>query len=121
MIHPATPQITAFRLLLLAAVAIISFLAFTPLQVPVTEDLNDKVSHVLAFLALALLLDVSFPTKPFGIAKVAVLLGYGLFIEVVQYFLPYRTFSFLDWMADGVGLAAYLLVLPALRRLPLHR
>ena len=35
------------------------------------------------------------------------LLAFGLFIEVVQYFLPYRQFSLLDLAADGIGIWLY--------------
>ena len=31
---------------------------------------------------------------------------YGIFIEVVQYFLPWRGFEFADMIADGLGAAA---------------
>jgi VanZ family protein len=35
------------------------------------------------------------------------LLGYGLAIEIIQYILPYRSFSLLDLAADAFGLLAY--------------
>ncbi len=113
--------IVFFRLMLAAAVVTVSYLAITPVDVPVVEDLNDKVGHILAFSTLAFLLDYSFPESRPGPTKIALLLGYGLLIEVVQYFLQYRTFSLLDWMADAVGIALYLLILPALRHFPLLR
>ena len=33
--------------------------------------------------------------------------AYGLFIETVQYFLPYREFSGWDLVADGIGIWLY--------------
>lgn len=107
--------------MLAAMVIIVSYLAFTPVDVPVVEDLNDKVGHAMAFSTLAFLLDYSFPASRPGPTKIALLLGFGLLIEIVQYFLPYSTFSLLDWTADAVGIALYLLMLPALRHFPLLR
>jgi VanZ family protein len=112
------PPASICRVALLVAAMAIGYLATTPLAVPAVEDLNDKLSHILAFFTLALLLDFSFPSSRFGFSKIAALLGYGLLIEVVQYFLPYRTFSLLDWAADGMGVALYGFSLPLLRRGP---
>lgn len=102
------------RSLLVLAVCAISYLATTSLSMPVVEDLNDKASHVLAFFVLALLVDFSWPRTRFGMRKAAGLLGYGMLIECVQYFLPYRSFSLLDWAADGLGLVLYRALVPLL-------
>ena len=41
------------------------------------------------------------------------LLGFGIGMEIVQHFLPYREFSFLDMVANGLGiLLAMPLVIP---------
>ena len=88
---------------------------------PVVENMNDKVNHILAFYVLGFLADFSFPGKRFGLSKVLTILGYGLLIEVIQYFLPYRSFSLYDLAADTAGLAIYWLSLPALKHLPLLR
>ncbi len=114
-------MVVAFRIALLIAVAVILHLAITERSYPVIENLYDKFSHVLAFCALALLSDFSFPRKGFGPATVLWLLGFGLLIEVLQYFLPHREASVLDWIADGTGIAAYWLCIPALKRLPVVR
>ncbi len=113
--------VLALRVALAVAVIAILHLATTQRNYPVIEDVNDKVSHVLAFAALALLADFSFPRNRFGFAKVASLLAFGLLIEVVQYFLPYRESSVFDWIADAVGVGIYVLFIPLLRRLPYVR
>lgn len=107
-----------FRVALIVAIVTVLYLATTPLPVPVVEDVNDKASHVLGFFGLALLLDFSFPDSGLGARKVLALLAFGMLIEVIQYHLPYRTFSLLDWAADGLGIFAYRLALPGLRYLP---
>lgn len=106
---------------LLVTLAVISYLAFTERRYPGIEDINDKVLHVRAFGVLALLSDFSFPTKRFGQGIVLSLLGYGLLIEVIQYFLPYRSASVLGWIADGVGIAACGICIPVLKKVPLLR
>ncbi len=109
----------SFRLLLIAAFAGIFYLATTALRFPVIENINDKVNHALAFFALALLADFSWPRTGFAAPKILSLLGYGLAIEIVQYFLPYRTFSLFDLGADALGLFLYWMTVPLLRKLPL--
>jgi VanZ family protein len=115
---PKSTVIT-YRLLLITAVVVILYLATTSRRIPVVEDINDKVDHGIAFYALALLADFSFPRNGFGRAKALSLLGYGLAIEIIQYFLPYRSFSLLDLGADAVGLLTYGISIPVLKRMSL--
>lgn len=107
---------TLFRGALVIALVVITYLAFTPLEIPGVSSLNDKVSHFAAFLCLALLADFSWPDSGWTQTKFFALLGYGLFIEAVQAFLPHRFFSLLDLAADGSGLLVYALILPWLMR-----
>jgi len=84
-------------------------------------SVNDKLGHVLAFIMLAFLMDFSFPVSSFNLSKIVPLLGYGLLIEVIQYFLPHRMFSFLDMFADGGGLVIYAMFIPMLKHVPILR
>ena len=111
-------KIVVFRGMLLMALIVITHLATTSMQYPVVENISDKANHILAFYVLALLLDFSFPHGEFGIGKVAVLLSYGVAIEVIQYFLPFRSASLYDVAADSVGLIVYWFSLPALKYVP---
>lgn len=103
---------TLFRGALGVSIAVISYLAFTPLDLPGVSSLNDKVSHIIAFFCLAFLADFSWPESPWNQLKFFLLLGYGLAIEVVQAFLPHRLFSLFDLSADAFGLILYTLLLP---------
>ncbi len=69
----------------------------------------DKANHILAFFVLAGLADLAYPgsSPARGWEKWVSLLAFGLFIEAVQYFLPYRQFSLLDLAADGIGIWLY--------------
>lgn len=116
MMHPG--KITRwYRFVLAVALSVIFYLATTDLEVPGVEDVNDKVEHVAAFAVLALLADFSWPRSGFGAAKALFLLGYGLAIEITQYFLPYREFSLFDLAADAAGLLLYRLAVPLLMKI----
>jgi VanZ family protein len=106
-----------FRVLLFVALLAISFLATTRLTIPVVQDMNDKLNHAIAFFMLALLVDLSFPAWTFR-TKALVLIAYGLSIEIMQAYLPYRSCSLFDLGADAVGLALYGVCQPALRYVP---
>lgn len=111
-------NILAFRIALVTALLVITHLATTSLQYPVVEGMYDKANHVMAFYTLAFLADFSFPHKAFGRAKVLSLLGYGLALEFIQYFLPYRAFSLYDLSGDAAGIFLYWISLPAIRYAP---
>lgn len=70
-------------------------------------NINDKFAHLAGFFMLAWLADFSFPRAGYGLNKILPLLGYGLLIEIIQFFLPYRSFSLLDVLADAAGIAIY--------------
>ena len=105
------------RIVLIIALLAVSFLATTQRTIPIAGEMNDKVNHVLAFFVLALLIDLSFPAWTFR-TKALVLISYGLSIEIVQSYLPYRSCSLFDLGADAVGLALYGICQPALGAVP---
>jgi VanZ family protein len=115
------PNLTnSARVGLVLALVVVTWLAVMPQGIPFPGE-SDKLAHASAFLALGLLADFSFPLSSFGAAKILPLLGYGLGIEFVQLFEPGRVASLVDWLADGLGLALYPLLIPVLQRLPLLR
>ena len=111
--------IIAFRAALAITLIVIMFLATTRQSIPVVEDINDKANHLLAFGALAWLGDFAFPASKFGLKKFLWLLGYGVLIEFIQYFLPYREASLFDVLSDAAGLAVYWMFYRFLRFFPL--
>ena len=117
-----TPKLVLLsRISLVICLVVVTALTVLPLQeFPPAENINDKLSHLLAFLALAVVADYSFPDKTFVVPKALPLLAYGVGIEIVQYFIPYRSFSVLDMMADAAGLIVYALLLPLFNRLVLR-
>ncbi|MBN8473875.1 VanZ family protein [Sulfuritalea sp.] len=113
--------VPAFRIAFAVTLVVVSYLAVTPAEHKLSHLVSDKLNHMAAFLVLAALLDFSFPREEFTLAKAGALLGYGLLIEIVQYFLPFRHFSMLDLAVDALGLAAYALLRPLCHRLPILR
>ncbi len=106
-----------FRFLLATTFIAISYLATTSASIPGVEDVNDKIEHAFAFFTLALLADFSWPESDFGPRKILFLLGYGLAIEITQYFLPSRDCSLFDLGADAVGLCVYWMAIPLLKNI----
>lgn len=109
-------HIIVFRICLVSALIAITILATTPLECPVVSGINDKANHILAFFVLGLLADFSFSENKFNLSIFLPLLGYGVAIEVIQYFLPYRMFSMADVAADAIGLLLYRFSLPVFKR-----
>ena len=115
----ADPLTFLYRLALLSTVVITGYMATTPMTFPVTLMVSDKFLHALVFWLLLMLVDYSWPESGLGPAKVFMVFAYGVLIELVQYFLPYRDFSLADLLADALGMGCYPISVPLLRKLPL--
>ena len=108
-----------WRMLFCIAVSTITYLATTEQSYPVISDFNDKFSHVFAFLVLAFLADFSYPEYSYNYYKITALFGYGVLIEIIQYYIPNRQFSFYDMLADLIGLMLYMILLPYIKKIPI--
>lgn len=107
-----------FQSLLIVALIAILYLATTPSPPEITLSVSDKFNHLLAFYTLAILTDQALVKSRFIPWPALWLLAYGLFIECLQYFLPWREFSLLDLLTDAIGLALYSLSARIWYRLP---
>lgn len=98
---------TLFRLSFVSSILVISYIAFLPNynDLPELTSLSDVLNHFAAFFVLSFFLDRGFSAR-IGSAFL-ILFIYGLFIEVVQYFLPNRCFDLLDVAVDMVGVVIY--------------
>ncbi len=91
------------KLIFFTMIVVIQYLATAKISIKVDVLSWDKSNHLLAFLALFVAL--SFAYLSLGVlSKSIILFLYGLQIEIVQYFLPYRDFSLLDLFADCLGI-----------------
>lgn len=95
--------------MLWTAVSAIFYLATTSVDHKVQSTFNDKFNHLIAFGVLSFLCHIAFQTQH-SIKWAFALFGYGLLIELVQYFLPYREFSLLDLATDLLGIVLYLII-----------
>ena len=83
---------------------VVFFLAFAP-HVDVGPDFYqaDKLKHAAAFWVLTALYRRAYGPAAFYWGA---MLAVGIFIEVVQYALPYRDASIFDLLADAAGIWA---------------
>jgi VanZ family protein len=79
-------------------------------------DNSDKFLHALAFFTLAFLSDLSFPSGKLLLRKLIFLLFFGIFIELVQVYLPWRSAEMMDLVADCAGMVLYLVPVSVVRR-----
>lgn len=73
-------------------------------------NFNDKLNHIISFVILAFLLEKAYNIKNIWL-NASFLLCIGAFIEVYQlFFVPGRSFSLKDFLADIIGVSAYLIL-----------
>lgn len=107
----------SFRVLLVLALVVMTYLMLSKPTPGVHGLLNDKLAHGLGFFALAFLAELAFPQVRY-LWKALALVSYGMLIELIQQQLGYRFFSWLDWFADIAGvLAFYPLIQPVNNRI----
>ncbi len=86
------------------------WVATKKLDFPSDVNINDKLIHAIVFFGFAFLIDLASSRKPFWLWKGLPLLAYGIGIEVMQYFTPFRSFSVMDMVADFAGILIYFLL-----------
>ena len=96
-----------YRNLFILAVIGTLILTFSfPVGLAKTGMINDKFAHASAFFVLAFLYSHSQGSQ-FVYKAILSLAAFGFMIELIQYFLPWRSFSWFDWLADIVGIISY--------------
>ncbi|MBI5026114.1 MAG: VanZ family protein [Nitrospirae bacterium] len=99
------------KILFYTALIVIFILAVVPNYnyLPDVFSISDLLNHFMAFFMLSILFDSAYRSlRPMN--KMIILFSYGLFIEIVQYFVPYRDFSFIDLSIDGLAVSLYFLI-----------
>ncbi|WP_082930786.1 VanZ family protein [Shewanella woodyi] len=94
-----------FKLALIAALIAISYLVFSRPSYPQLIPHMDKVGHLVSFFCLSYLTYLAF--KPRWVFLAITLACYAIFIELVQYWLPYRSASLADFAADMLGVLLF--------------
>ena len=104
------------RLLLkFATLIVLMGIAFLSLRTSVELiDFNDKAGHIIAYFILMFVMSLAYWNGRKAILNsFLVSFLYGIMMEVGQYFVPGRSFSIIDMLANGCGslLAAGILLL----------
>ena len=76
----------------------------------------DKIFHFIGFGAFAFFFSIAYPQIKYYLIILYVSF-LGVLVEIVQSFIPRRAFSYLDMLADFIGIIFALLVLSLLRYL----
>jgi len=100
-------QTKTYRILFVLAVIVTLILTLSVVSGFVHPGMfSDKLAHAIIFFILAFLLS-HWLGKQYGILAITALILFGLLIEVIQYYLPWRSFSYRDWAADIIGVIFY--------------
>jgi VanZ family protein len=79
--------------------------------------LSDSVLHLVAFAILALLLSIGYlksgKSKIWWLKSAFLSFVVGILVEVIQIYLPYRTFSTRDLAVDVIGIGTALIIFKA--------
>lgn len=67
-------------------------------------EVNDKVGHFIAYFTLMFIMGLAFWKRKKELLTVFFIsAAYGVLMEIGQYFVPGRSFSFLDMLANASG------------------
>ena len=104
---------TPYRLIFFLSLLIVFFLSIVPAaiipNIAALDFLSDKFVHALIFLFLSF---IGLKCH-FNISKIFLLLmifSFGLMIEVIHYYHPYRFFEIADLIANLIGILAALAI-----------
>ncbi|MCG6869240.1 MAG: VanZ family protein [Gammaproteobacteria bacterium] len=79
------------------------------------HSISDKMSHLLAYFTMLVVLKIAFPRM--GTVKaILICVGYSFLMECVQYFIPFRKFELLDMVANTTGVLLGVALIAMLKR-----
>ena len=106
----------SFRIILASSVFIITILSIQEVNIESSVKFFDKVLHFLCFGYLTFITWLSRILNK-DLHVYVIVLAYGILIEIVQRFLPYRSFEYLDIFADFVGIIGGLIIIKIFKNL----
>ena len=104
------------RFILGISIVLISFLSIQEIKVESSINFSDKFVHFSCFLYLTIISWLSRIIYK-ELWLYVIVLAYGILIEIVQRFLPYRSFEYLDIFADSAGIIAGLIIIKIFKNL----
>jgi VanZ family protein len=109
------------RILLALAICFTLYEAIIPHPFsPLRLDNGDKLLHASAFFVLTFLTELSFPSRRPLLGKVIFLMAFGILIEWIQSFFPWRSADIADFLADCVGIAFCMIPAHLIRKIVRH-
>jgi len=105
----------AFRVTFVCGLLLGTYLSLTP-HPPRIISHYDKLNHATAYFALALAADLSSPAASFLFPKGVPLFLYGWLMEILQRYVPGRSYEALDLVANATGLLLCGLVSRSLKK-----
>ena len=99
-----------FKVMFFICLISIEYLATTTQTIEIIESMWDKSNHFIAFFVLYVLMFFGF-IKINLQTRIYILVAFAFQIEVVQYFIEGRFFSFLDIIADCIGIVLGIIAL----------
>ena len=106
----------SFRIILLLSVSIITILSIQEVSIESSINFLDKALHFICFSYLTLITWLSRILNK-DLHVYVIVLAYGILLEIVQRFLPHRSFEYLDIFADFVGIIGGLIIIKILKNL----
>ena len=93
------------RLILLISIVLISFFSIQEIETQSLVHFSDKLLHFFCYLYLTIISWLSRIIYK-ELWLYVIVLAYGILIEIIQIYIPYRSFEFLDIFADFLGILA---------------
>ena len=93
------------RVILGISIVLISILSVQEIEIQSSFNFSDKFLHFSCFLYLTIISWLSRIIYK-ELWLYVIVLAYGILIEIVQIYIPYRSFEFLDIFADFLGILA---------------
>ena len=81
-----------------------TYLSLTPQPHPAMALVSDKLIHAAGYCGLMISAHIAHAPNSRRLEKIIWLLAYSVLIEVIQHFVPGRSFSLLDMAANLAGL-----------------
>jgi len=99
----------AVFVLYVAVLLFLSFYKFNKVSVPG----GDKLHHLAAYVVYGFIFYYTFQRK-ISLILSGILLG--IFVEIVQYYLPYRSFELKDILADVAGIIISIILILIIKK-----
>ena len=106
-------MLKTYRFLFFISLSLVFYLSLLPASgIPnfaALSEMSDKVIHTLIYFYLGYLgLNCVFKTSKYLL--IFHVFNFGLIIEIIHFFHPYRYFEFLDLLANLIGVTIALLI-----------